>query len=121
MVGGLLTLSASVGGGSAVFASSLGQAMAKSSPGQFRQSAVELMAVAHLERSLLVGDAGVTSWLSLTEAMRDAVNQLAMHEGISDARAAVVRDARRRVDIATRALDWMQAQDFTEVPKGPSL
>lgn len=109
MIGGLLTLSLAVGAGTAVAALGLGTSMARTSPAEFQQSTVELLARAQLSRHLLVPGAGLTEWTILTKALAQVEADLFQVSGTSDKDAPGVRGLHTKKRTAETALDWLRA------------
>lgn len=112
MVGGLLTLGLTVGGGSALGTSALGQALSQTPPAAFRQAAVELLARASLGRHLGSPEAGKKEWDVLSVALAESQRELHMHEGISDDKSPRVLELKENVRTGESALDWLTEQGF---------
>ena len=120
MIGGLLTLTLAVGGGTATSAIGLGSAIARSSPEAFKQSATELIARAILSRQLLVPAAGRTEWVILTQALAQAESDLYFVRGISDPRAQSVRALNTKIRMAKAALASLKDLGFGAAEDPPS-
>lgn len=116
MIGGLLTLTFAVGGGSTLSAIGTGRALATVDPESFKQATTELLASAVLDRQVHAVDAGEAQWLILTGALAEAQQHLFQLEGVSDDRAPAIKELQRKIKTAEKALDWLRKQGFERLP-----
>lgn len=106
LAGGMALLAAggaSVGG----LASAAGSALVKASSSSVRQSAVELMASAHLGQRLKLTDPTHTEWQILASAYAQARNEASTIVELSDRGSPATREAQAKVETLRKALDWM--------------
>ncbi|MFJ4230620.1 hypothetical protein ACWFQT_00555 [Cellulosimicrobium cellulans] len=106
LAGGMALLAAggaSVGG----LASAAGSALVKASGSSVRQSAIELMASAHLGQRLSLTDPTHTEWQILASAYAQARNEASIIGELSDRGSSASSEAQGKVDSLRKALDWM--------------
>lgn len=116
MIGGLLTLTFAVGGGSTLSAIGTGRALATVDPESFKQAATELLASAVLDRQVHAIDAGEAQWVILTGALAESQQRLFQLKGVSDDRAQAIKELQRKSKTAEKALDWLRQQGFERLP-----
>lgn len=109
MMGGLVVLSGIAGFGSATTAVGLvGSAMVQQSPEQFRQSLVELMARALLNKRLqLDPQRGMREHLTIADVHRRLRREMDEHQTVSDEDSPVIKSLQRRLRDAEKALAWL--------------